>query len=373
MNVDKRKLYIAAGLLPLAPLLVSFVPDTVTRRWLLAAVMAAAAVSVLFAIKKRTPPEKQWREILWLLPLFAAVAIMLLYLTGLRFGFSKVAVELPTLWKTALPWVLTIISTELIRAVLLAQKNRLASGLSLVALTIAQCAMLANGSVFARHSSFMTFFGMVLLPAVATNLLCHFLADRYGALPNIFYRLVVTLYTLVLPVFPNAPNAMLAFAKILLPLCALIFVRTLYVRRKFAVSRRSISARVVITAVLVVLMTLSVMLISCRFQYGILVIATESMTGAINKGDAVIFEAYDRDEILQKDQIAVFQKDGTTFVHRIVDVQYVNGELRYYTKGDMNQSNDDGYITTENIVGTAEFTIQYIGYPTLWLRMLLNH
>ncbi len=47
--------------------------------------------------------------------------------------------------------------------------------------------------------------------------------------------------------------------------------------------------------------------------------------------------------------------------------------LLWYTKGDANQAKDDGYIITENIVGTAEFTIQYIGYPTLWLRALLNH
>ncbi len=331
MNFDKRKLYIVAGLLPLAPLLVSFVSDTVTKRWLLAAVMAAAAAAVLWTVKKRSAPERERWQVSFLLPLFAAVAVMLLYLTGLRFGYSKVLVQPKTWWQSVLPWTLTVVAAELLRGVLLAQKDRPAAILSFAALLIAQCVMLTNGSILARHSSFMNFFGMVLLPAVTANLLCHFIGARYGALPGILYRLVVTLYTSLLPVFPNVPNAMLSFAKIILPLCALLFIRTLYIRRKFAVSRRKLSARVIGTAALVILMALSVMLISCRFQYGILVIASESMTGTVNKGDAIVFESYDRKEPLQKGQVAVFQKNGTTFIHRIVDVQYINGELRYYS------------------------------------------
>ncbi len=372
MNVDKRKLYIAAGLLPLVPLLVGFVPDTVTARWLLAAVMAAAAVAVAWTVKKRSAPQREYRQVRWLLPLFAAVAVMLLYLTGLRFGFARVSVQPRVLWQSVLPWTLSVVSTELLRRTLLQQKNRLAAALCMAALIIAECVMLRSGRILGNLSSFMQFMGMVLLPAVTANILEHFISARYGALPNICYRLVVTLYAVLLPVVPNVPDAMLAFARILLPLCALVFIRTLYSRRKFTVSRRSLLARVTVTGILVVFMTVTMMLISCRFHYGMLVIATESMTGTINKGDAIVFEACDREQILEKEQVAVFQKDGTTYVHRIVDVQYVNGELRYYTKGDANPAPDTGYITSENIVGTAELTIQYIGYPTLWLRALLN-
>ncbi len=372
MNFDKRKLYIAAALLPLVPLLVSIVPNTVTQRWLLAAVMLAAAVAVWHTIKKHSAPEREWREVSWLLPLFAAVALMLVYLTGLRFGFAKTLLHPRLLWQQILPWTLVIISTEFLRRLMLEQKNRPAAVLSLIAMIIAECVMLSNGSIFGRHSSFMNFVGMVLLPAVTTNLLCHFISTRYGFLPNILYRLVVTLYSSVLPVVPSVPTAMMAFAKIMLPLCALVFIHTLYSRRKFAISRRKLSVRAVTVGALVVLMTLSMMLISCRFHYGIIVVATDSMTGTVNRGDTVVFESHDPDEVLQKGQVAVFQKDGVTVIHRIVDVQYINGELRYYTKGDANDSNDNGFIKSENIVGTAEFIIQYIGYPTLWLRALLN-
>jgi len=44
-------------------------------------------------------------------------------------------------------------------------------------------------------------------------------------------------------------------------------------------------------------MVLITMLISCQFKYGILVIGSESMTGTINVGDAVIYESYNNETI----------------------------------------------------------------------------
>ena len=51
-------------------------------------------------------------------------------------------------------------------------------------------------------------------------------------------------------------------------------------------------------------------------------------------------------------------------------IENINGQLRYYTKGDANEDPDAGFITSSDIVGTVRFKIPYIGYPTLWLRSL---
>jgi signal peptidase len=102
-----------------------------------------------------------------------------------------------------------------------------------------------------------------------------------------------------------------------------------------------------------------------------LVIATESMTGTIDKGDAVVYERYDGGPI-EKGQVIIFEKNGVTTVHRVVDVENINGETRYYTKGDANESQDIGYITSQYIVGTTDLTIKYIGHPTLWMRQIFK-
>lgn len=111
----------------------------------------------------------------------------------------------------------------------------------------------------------------------------------------------------------------------------------------------------------------SVMLISCRFKYGVIVIATESMTGSINKGDAVIYETYDGEPI-SEGEVVIFDSDGDAVVHRVVKIERINGECRYYTKGDANDSLDSGYITDTDIIGTVAVLVPYLGYPSVWIN-----
>ncbi len=371
MNYDKRKLYIFSAVVFCALLLVSLVPNTIWRRWILAVAMGVLAVSGICAIKKRSTPALESGQVTWLLPLIGAVAVMILYITGLKFGFTRVTVKVSVLWQTVLPYCAAILCGEILRHILTAQKNKCATILSFVALVLADCAMLKSGNVFSGHRSLMSFLGTVLFPAISANLLYHYISARYTMWANVLYRVLISLYSVLLPVTSAMPVAMLSFGKIILPLAALLFLRTLYEKRKFAVSRKVLSLRTAVTGVIVVVMALTMMLISCRFQYGMLVIATESMTGTINKGDAIVYEAYDG-QAVEVDQIAVFEKDGVTYVHRIVDIENINGEIRYYTKGDANPKNDTGYVTNENIVGLTDLTIKYIGFPTLWMRELLN-
>ena len=115
----------------------------------------------------------------------------------------------------------------------------------------------------------------------------------------------------------------------------------------------------------------TVMLISNQFKYGALVIATDSMTGEIDKGDIVIYESYES-QTVEEGQVIVFEKDSSYIVHRVVDIQIINGTARYYTKGDANEDNDAGYITKGSIVGLASYKLPFFGYPTLWLRSLFN-
>jgi signal peptidase len=106
---------------------------------------------------------------------------------------------------------------------------------------------------------------------------------------------------------------------------------------------------------------------SCKFKYGMLVIASGSMTGTINRGDAIIFEDYEG-QTISTGEVIIFEKDNMNVVHRVIDMKLVNGEYRYYTKGDANQHADEGYITNNEIVGISKFRVIHIGYPTIWLR-----
>ena len=124
-------------------------------------------------------------------------------------------------------------------------------------------------------------------------------------------------------------------------------------------------------AVVACLMISVVMLISCKFRFGALVIGSESMTGELNVGDTVIYERYDG-EIIEEGQVIVFEKDKVAVIHRVVGIERINGVTRYYTKGDANDGLDTGYRTSSDIIGITKFKVSYIGYPTLWLRSLFE-
>ena len=141
----------------------------------------------------------------------------------------------------------------------------------------------------------------------------------------------------------------------------------LYSKNDYTIGRHEKKREFLANTFLIVIAALLVMLISCQFKYGIIVVGSGSMTGTLNKGDAVIFEKYNGQEI-EVGQVIIFDYNNIQTIHRVIDIQKVNGEYRYYTKGDANKQKDTGYVVKEDIVGVVKFKVKYIGYPTLALR-----
>ena len=127
----------------------------------------------------------------------------------------------------------------------------------------------------------------------------------------------------------------------------------------------------IMTVAVLIILTGTVMLVSNQFKYGALVIATDSMTGELNRADVAIFERYD-DHAVEQGQVIVFDKDNVVTVHRVAKIEIINGVTRYYTKGDANEDNDAGFIVDSDIVGVVNYKVPYLGYPTLWMRSLFK-
>ncbi len=371
MSIDKKKLYMLSSALAPAFLLVCFVTNAVTRRFGLTIVVGAALTAVYLLIKKQTALSINKKQVLWVLPTFGFLGIVLLYMSGLVFGFYKVNINLGTFLYWVIPFALIITGSELLRSRLLMQENRIVSILSLIALIICDIAMLYEKLPFETFELFVDFMGDIVFPCVASGILYHYISKRYGALPVIFYRLLMTLYSVLIPIHPAVPSALLSVSNISFPTVAILFMAVLYERKRKSFARRKAIFEIVASTVSIVLMAVFMMLISCQFRFGMLVVATESMTGTINKGDAVIYEEYD-EQTIEAGQVIVFEKNKTVYIHRVVNIEKIDGQVRYYTKGDANDGNDTGFITNENIIGLTDVTIKYLGYPTLWVRELFQ-
>ena len=373
MSRDKKLTYTSCVALVLALFGALFLPRS-NGRAITALILAVFAVAIWFFVKKRPLLSIRKNTVFLLMFAMGAVCLVVYYLTGIHFGFYKSSAPLSwnSFFETILPIATIIVTIEIIRYVLLAQNVRFAEILVYIAGVLSEILIFSTLSYLTTFNRFMDAVGMYLFPAITANFLYNFLAKRYGFLPGMVYRLLMTLYLYILPVYPQTPDALFAFAKIVIPLFIYLFLNGLYAKGKTSQKPKKRIVEWVTTGISAIIMLSIVMIISGEFHYRMIMIATPSMTGEINEGDAVIYEQYDG-RTVKKDEIVVFTKDGEALiVHRIVEVQQLNVEIYYITKGDANESADSGFITAENIQGVVLFKLPYVGQASLWLRDLFT-
>lgn len=368
---DIKTLYAVVIVYALALLPPLFVTDKLISNLLLAVITVAATAGAFWFVRKRTALDIRYKEATLICFVAALVGVMALYLLGLRFGFMRTGLAVSTIYTYVLPIAVAIVSGEILRRIFLSQKKTLVSVISYFAFVALEAALFAAPNALHSSSAFMSFFGLSLLPAVTSNFLYHELSAKYGAYPVIPYRFVTALYSYLLPFEPAVPSALLGFLKIVFPLVLLWFIRLLYVKRTVRVSRRSKAMQTVATVLSALVMLVSVSFVAGLFSRKMIVVATGSMTGALDIGDVVVYDDYDG-QIVENGQIVLFDRDGTIVIHRVVDIQNINGVCRYYTKGDANDSRDSGYITDGDLVGVVKMKIPYLGYPTVWIHDLFK-
>ena len=374
MPTDKKVLYSISSAMLAVLLIALLLPGETSGRIVAALLLLPLAIIVCFFIKKRSIYSINKQQILMIMTVIGLMYVMLYYISGLRFGFyvSPYKFNLNGILRFVLPISVIIVCTEIIRGVILAHGSKIADALVYFTCVLADVLICSNLISITSFAKFMDVVGLTLLPSLVYNLLYNYICKRYGAYPNISYRLITTLYAYVIPYKSSIPDALVAFISLLIPIAIYVFIDMLYEKkRRYALIKKT-KFGVVITVLAIVIMSGVVMLVSNQFKFGALVIATESMTGELNKGDVAIFERYDGEKV-SVGQVIVFEKDDTTVVHRVVDIEVINGVNRYYTKGDANESEDSGFITNSNIVGYVDMKLPYIGYPTLWLRSLFTH
>ena len=97
------------------------------------------------------------------------------------------------------------------------------------------------------------------------------------------------------------------------------------------------------------------------------IVLSGSMESEIFPGDVVVVKEVSEDQLKENDIIA-FKEDNFVVTHRIVKIEEVDGEKRYITKGDNNNSLDANYVTFEEVEGLYQFKISGIGNFALFLQ-----
>lgn len=373
MTKDKKVLYLTS-LISLAVLLVALFTVKRNGRIVAACLMALVTPAVCLLVRKRSAHSIAKRDVLLMMLTLAVIVSALIEMTGLHFGYYKnpYYVNLNVFLTLIIPIATVIITTETVRSVLLAQKNGAVDAIAFIIGVTVETLAFSGIAGISTFNQFMDLVGMTLFPALSANFFYNFVSKRYGAMPNIAYRLITVLYVYFMPQTTAMNDALSACIKILTPILMYALISAMFRKTKKNAVEKGEKLSLVGTSLALAAIVLVAMLISCQFRFGALVIATESMTGEINKGDMIIYERYD-DQKIKEGQVIVFLQNEAKIVHRVIKIDRIDGEVRYYTQGDANKDPDSGYRTDADIVGLTDVKIAYVGYPTLWLRDIISN
>ena len=381
MKKDKIKILIFELLLIVILFFALFASNIITRS-ILSIIMLIYMFVICGKLKKREITSIYKKQVTILMFIFALIYVGGFYLLGLYFGFTKAKVLLSvwSIFRFIIPLTIIIVSSEIIRKVFLSQKAKIniksqkiniSLILTYISMVLIDLVIYTGVYDLSNLDDLLTALGFVLFASLSCNLLYNYIASRYGSIGNIIFRLIAILFVYVIPVTPDVYIFFRTFLRMLYPYIIYLVLEKLFSKNDFAVSYNDKKKNIVGNTILLIAITLIIMLISCQFKYGILVVGSGSMTGTIDKGDAVIFETYD-DQVIKNGQVLIFDYNGIQTIHRVVEIKKVNGEIRYYTKGDANKRRDEGYTTEDEILGLVKLKVKYIGYPTLWMRDLFS-
>ena len=301
------------------------------------------------------------------------VYIALLYVLGIYMGYYNATVKFST-WSVInyiIPYIVIIISIENIRKTILLKEDKKSNIIMFIATVILDISITTNIYYLKTLTDYYMLIDLIMFASIANNILYNYIIKKHRNCKAIIaYKIISTLYVYIIPIIPNINILFEAIVRVIVPYIIYLILEKLYAKNEKQISTRAKTIDILITSAIVTLATGIIMLISCEFKYGILVIGSGSMTGTINKGDAIIYEELDED--VEIGDVIVFKSDNVKVIHRVIDKKDVGTEIKYYTQGDANPNMDEGYRTEEDIIGKVKARIPYIGEVTIMLNEMFK-
>lgn len=368
---NKHKLYLLLAVMAIVCFLNLFLFKT-SKLWVFAVTLCAFALWAWLFVKTKKGTSGLKKQVMWTMLILAIVFLMIVFLMGFMFSFGRSAYfgQVGLIIFNCLTLLGIVFASEYIRFKVMISGNLIHKIWFTILMIMLEIMMISTFSQIKSLEDFMLVVGLGVFSGITKNLFFNYTVSRYGIYPNIIYSWLTQAYAYFMPILPRMDDMFLVLIRMIMPLVGYFIVKFTFEPKRFVSNPRAKRGNAIVTVAFCVFATILIGLVSCKFTYRSLVIATESMTGAINKGDSIVYSTkYDK---LEVGDIIVFNRNGMKVVHRIVEKQDVDNVEIYYTKGDYNESRDGGYITRHNIEGVVLTRVPLVGWPTLFVNKLFN-
>ena len=339
------------------------------------------AVGLHFLIKPEKRVERFNTEVLMIIIISILLYYAITYFIGFFSGFyyTTYSKSLSGIFINVITSLIVIFSIENIRGDLI--KNY-AYHKSIVYLTPIICSLLEipsliNLTLYTEKVDIFYAFITLIIPSISKNIVLTFVTYKTNKICSIVYQLLITIPLYFLPVFPNFGEFLDITIRMLFPIVvfALIINVTTIKFDKIFNSRLLAYNKIVIyiiNSICLLIIILILYLTSGMFRYYSLAIGSESMKGAINKGDIVIVDR--RNKNIKNKDIIAFKEQGKVIVHRVVKIKELDDKKHSYkTKGDKNNAIDGWTVKDDAVVGKIVLRVRWLGWPTIILSELLSN
>lgn len=292
---------------------------------------------------------------------------------GIYIGFYNATVKFSkwSIINYIIPYILIIIAIENIRKTILLKDDKKSNIIILIACVILDIALTTNIYSVKSLMDYFMLIGFVIFSSIANNLLYNYIIIKHrNCRAIIVYRIITTIYVYFIPIIPNLHILFESIIRMIVPYIIYLVIEMNYGKKEVDFSTRKKTGDIIITSFFGIIAIGILMLVSCKFKYGALVIGSGSMTGTINKGDVIIYELLD--DSVEIGDVIVFKNEGIRVIHRVIDKKDSGSGMRYYTKGDANPNEDEGYREESDIIGKVKLRLPYLGQITVVLNEIFK-
>lgn len=301
--------------------------------------------------------------------------LIIAYSLGLILGFVRPynQITFNYILNAVLISVIMISSEEIIRYIVArnGQKNKKPIIIFTIIMIILNIIMQINIFNFNSREQVFIFISVVVIPTIAEHLLCTYLTYKSSLVPSLVYRLSFRLFTALAPIIPDLGNYLNSVVGVFMPYTIYSFSRKTIRKAEKAKDYVNKATMKIIYLPILIMLIIVVILVSGIFKYKMIAIGSNSMVPVFYRGDAVVYEKISSDEIDIGDVI-VFKENNKVITHRVVSIYKKGNEYLIKTKGDANNTEDKFTVYGSNLLGKVECVVKYVGYPTLWIKEVIE-
>ena len=326
---------------------------------------------------KKSRNTKLEKEVVSISRIVIIIYFVIIYGIGVFAGFLKNAYSLKFfgILNNIFSPIIIAICIELLRYIFLEANKNHNKSIVLITIAIILLDLSINMRVldFSSKSEIFKIITSMGLPIIIKNIVFTYVSNHIGYKIPIIYRLFVDMYIFIVPILPNISEYIISVLGICIPFTLYLLSNRLIELNEKGIEYNYRKKAFSLTDVpFILLIIILAYLISGYFKYSIIGIGSESMTGKINKGDAVIVMKVKSEKDFKKGDIITYEYNGKTIVHRLVEIKEENGKKKYITKGDANITEDNVDLYIDDIKGVVKLRFPYIAYPSILLSELFS-